>query len=392
MPKRSGLTDKQLATLKRDDKRRTIPDPELIGHYLRVPPKTSKAPIAFTAVARGPNGKQIWTTVGTADAIGIEQARELAREAIRHTKAGTPTSVPAKATVRAIAEQWLERHVRKNGHRTAHQSERIVSKYIVPAFGDRQIANVRRGDIALWLDSIEDQSGRATADAVLKTYRAISRWLEQRDETYRPPLTVGMSRVPKSESRRKRILSDEEIRKVWHAPVASHAGGMYGAFVKLALLTAQRRDKLHDLRWDDIKDGAWTIRTEAREKGNPGKLKLPQLALDVINAQSRFVGNPHVFAGKSGAPAATLFSGTYKSDFDKLAGVTGWRLHDLRRTARSLLSRAKVQTEISERVLGHTQGELIEIYDQHKYEDEMADALTKLAELIKQIVGPPTAA
>jgi integrase len=388
MPKRSGLTDKQIAALKRDDKRRTIPDPELIGHYLRIPPKTSKAPIAFAAVARGPNGKQIWTTVGTADAIGIHQARELARDAIRRTKAGTPTSEPANATVRAVAEQWLERHVHKNEHRSSYESSRIVSKYILPAFGDRPIAGVRRSDVALLLDRIEDENGRAMADNVLKVYRSISRWLEQRDESYRPPLTVGMTRTPKSEGRRKRILSDDEITKIWHAPIASHAGAMYGAFVKLALLTAQRREKLRDLQWDDIKDGVWIIRTEPREKGNPGRLKLPQLALDVINAQPRFVGNPHVFAGKSGAPAWTLFSGDYKRAFDELSGVTDWRLHDVRRTARSLMSRARVMTEISERVLGHAQGELIEIYDRHSYTDEMADALGKLAELIKQIVGP----
>ena len=51
-------------------------------------------------------------------------------------------------------------------------------------------------------------------------------------------------------------------------------------------------------------------------------------------------------------------------------------------TARSLMSRAGVQTEIAERVLGHAQGELIQIYDRHTYQDEMAEALTKLAALL----------
>src|SRR5262249_15787440 len=161
-------------------------------------------------------------------------------------------------------------------------------------------------------------------------------------------------RVSKTAGRRKRILSDDEIRKLWNAGATSHAGAMYGRFVKLALLTAQRREKLRDLQWDDIDaNGVWTIRTEVRGKGNAGKLKLPQMALDVINAQPRFVGNDHVFAGRKGSAAATLFSGTYKEDFDRVSGVTDWRLHDLRRTARSLMSRAKVMTEISEMVLGH---------------------------------------
>ena len=215
MSKRRGLTDKQVAALPRKEKRYTLADPEQIGHYLRIPARTSRAPIAYAAVARDPNGKQIWTTVGTADALGIEQARELARRAIKRVKAGKPISEPNSRTVRDVAEQWLERQVRKNGFRTARESERIVNKYIVPRIGDRPIADVRRIDIAQLLDRIEDENGKQMADGVLKVFGAISRWLQQRDESYNPPLTAGMSRVPKGEGRRKRILEDDEIRAVW---------------------------------------------------------------------------------------------------------------------------------------------------------------------------------
>ena len=182
MPKRHGLTDKQIAALPRKAERYTYPDPEQIGHYLRIPPRSSRAAIAFAAVARDPNGKQIWTTVGTADTIGIAQARELAREAIRRIKAGKPTSEPGKLTVRDVAEQWLERQVRKNGFRTARESERIVSRYIVPHIGRRALADVRRIDVAKLLDRIEDENGKQMADAVLKVFGAISRWWQQRDE------------------------------------------------------------------------------------------------------------------------------------------------------------------------------------------------------------------
>jgi integrase len=333
------------------------------------------------AVARNPDGKQVWVTVGTADAMGVDQARELAREGIRRIKAGKPVSEPGKPTVRDIAEQWLERLVRKNGFRTARETERIVNTYIIPHIGSRAMVDVRRIDVAELLDRIEDDHGKPMAEGVLKVFRAISRWLQQRDESYNPPLTAGMSRVPKGEGRRKRILCDEEIRAIWCVP------GQFGDFARLLLLTAQRRDKILSLRWDDLDtNGIWTIRTEAREKGNPGKLKLPQTALDIIQAQPRFVGNPHLFAGRNGGPAATLGAGQYKAQFDELSGVTGWRLHDLRRTARSLMSRAGVQTEVAERVLGHAQGELIEIYDRHDYAVEMAAALDKLAALIERIV------
>jgi integrase len=381
MPRRRGLTDRQIAALPRRDRRYTYADPEMRGHYLRVPPRSSRAPIAFAAVARNPAGKQIWTTVGTADALGIDRARELARQAVTRIESGKPTVDPPRVTMADIAEQWLERHVRSNGLRSERERGRIISRYIVPHIGVRIFADIRRRDVAELLDLIEDQSGKPMADGVLKTFRAISKWVQLRDENYNPPLTTGMSRVPKGEGRRKRILGDDEIRAVWGA------AGQYGDFVRLALLTAQRREKLITLRWDDVRDGVWTIATAPREKGNPGRLRLPPVALEIIKRQPRFVENPYVFAGRNNGPTAIFGSGTYKAEFDELCGVTDWRVHDLRRTARSLMSRAGVQTEIAERVLGHTQGELIETYDRHTYEGEMAAALEKLAALIHQITS-----
>jgi integrase len=391
MPRRTRLTDEQIASLPRKDSRYTLPDPELIGHYLRIPPRSSRAAISFTVVTRDPTGKQIWTRIGVASGMSIDHARALAREAIkhigkgdyarRHLKNGLWHCQPDTPTVAEVAEQWLERHVRSNKLRSERERGRIISRYIVPLIGARIFADIRRKDIAELLDRIEDQSGKPMADGVLKTFRAISKWVQLRDENYNPPLTAGMSRVPKGEGRRKRILGDDEIRAVWGA------AGQYGDFVRLALLTAQRREKLITLRWDDVRDGVWTIATAPREKGNPGRLRLPQVALDTIKRQPRFVGNPYVFAGRNNGPTAIFGSGTYKAQFDRLCGVTGWRVHDLRRTARSLMSRAGVQTEIAERVLGHTQGELIETYDRHSYADEMAAALQKLAALVDRIVS-----
>jgi integrase len=153
------------------------------------------------------------------------------------------------------------------------------------------------------------------------------------------------------------------------------------------LLSAQRRDKVANMRWSDVSpDGVWTIRTAPREKGNPGSLQLPKLALDAIAAQPRFASNPFVFAGSVGA--TNSFSRD-KEVIEKASGITGWTLHDLRRTARSLLSRAGVRPDIAERVLGHAIGGVAGIYDRHPYHDEKADALRKLAALVERIVNPP---
>jgi integrase len=366
--KRRHLADEQIRKLPRKTKRYTLADPELIGHYFRVPARKSKAPVTFVSVRRGEDGKPKWTTLGTTDTLTLAQARERARRGkIQHG-----------VTVASVAEDWLKRVVRAKGFRTLRERERIIERHILSALGSRAISDVRRSDITTLLDRIEDESGAATADSVLKVFGAIARWHHQRDENYQPPLTTGMWRTPGEDRRRKRILTDDEIKAIWNSD-----GGSFAALVKLALLTAQRREKVRTIRWADIREGAWIIRTEAREKGNAGSLKLPRLALDIISAQPRL--NEFVFPGRSDGAIASL--GTHKAAFDKVCRVQGWRFHDLRRTARSLMSRAGVRRDIAERVLGHAQGELIEIYDRHHYQDEMADALTKLVELIERIVN-----
>ena len=65
-----------------------------------------------------------------------------------------------------------------------------------------------------------------------------------------------------------------------------------------------------------------------------------------------------------------------------------WTLHDLRRTARSLMSRAGVRPDVSERVIGHAIPGVAGVYDRHSYAAEKRDALEKLAGLVERIVNP----
>ena len=126
------------------------------------------------------------------------------------------------------------------------------------------------------------------------------------------------------------------------------ANGVFGAFVRVALLTGQRRQKVIGMKWDDISaDGEWSIPVAKREKSTAGSLMLPQTAIDIIHAQPRFASNPYVFAGVGTNPIGGMSK--RKRRFDKQAGLSGWTIHDLRRTARSLMSRAGVRPDIAER-------------------------------------------
>jgi integrase len=378
---RQTLSDKGVAALKPRATRYFYPDPELVGHYVRVSLDGRKV---FYAQSRGSDGKQKWVAIGPADTTKIDEARDQARGILRRLRAGLTAREEIPDTFGAVAENFLVRHVRAQGLRTAGDVERLLRKCVLPLWGNRPFAEIRRGDISRLLDHIEDKHGARQADVVLAILRKMATWQENRDDDYVSPYRRGMKRQSGKAQARSRILADDEIKAVWQA---AEAGGTFGAFVQIALLTGQRRDKVASMRWADMAlDGTWTIPVAEREKGTAGELVLPPVALEIINAQPRMGENPFVFAGRASGHINGYTKG--KARLDKASGTAGWALHDLRRTARSLMSRAGVRPDIAERVMGHAIPGVEGVYDRHSYRDEKADALRRLAGLIENIVRP----
>jgi integrase len=385
MTRRKRLTNHQVASLAVTAKRYSVLDPELAGHYVRVMPSGAKS---YAAVARDPYGKQIWFTIGSTDVLKIEEARELAREAIKRIKQGLPPKepIPVKPdSYQSVAENWIKRHVKAKKLISQSEIERILDRYVFPHWSTRDFVGIRRSDIAGLLDLIEDKSGAAQADATLAVIRGISNWYSKRHDQYVSPFVRGMKRA-EAKSRR-RVLDDGELRAVWKQ---AEREGTFGAFVRMLLLTAQRRSAVLGMRWDDISDDAvWTIAKEDREKGNAGALKLPRQALAIIKALPQITGNPYVFAGKGDGPINGLSKA--KARLDEQSEVSDWVLHDLRRTSRSLLSRVGVRPDISERLMGHAMPGVEGTYDRFQYSTEKSDALRRLAALISEIVsGEPS--
>jgi hypothetical protein len=85
MARRKTLSEHGVAALKPKASRYAFPDPELGGHYVRVQPSGAKS---YLALARTPEGKQVWTTLGSADLLTLDEARSSARSVIKTSSAG----------------------------------------------------------------------------------------------------------------------------------------------------------------------------------------------------------------------------------------------------------------------------------------------------------------
>jgi integrase len=304
-------------------------------------------------------------------------------------------------TFKAVAEKWIQHYVDEKELISKPEIVRHLQRYVYPRWAGTQFFEIRRSTVNELLDAIVERHGAPQADGVLATLRSIMNWYQTRDENYVSPIVKGMRRDQRrpTDRKRDRTLTDDEIRAVWTAAGESPFGGI----VKLLLLTAQRREKVITMKRDDISDdGVWTIATERpREKGTGGTLKLPEVALDIIHSQPIIDDNPYVFPGSlrgrrsnKSAPSSPPTFNSWSQRKEELDAklpkrMPDWTLHDLRRTARSLLARCGVGDAIAERVLGHAISGVQGVYNRHSYVDEKADALARLATLIDQIVNPP---
>ena len=318
-------------------------------------------------------------TLGTYPATTLSKARTLATEARGLLEAGEdPRTITAAAeSLKAICEEYLSREGSKL--RTAQERQKTFNRLVYPTLGTMKIDAIRRTDIVRLLDKIEDERGPVMADKTLALLSKVFSWHASRSDEFRSPIVRGMRRSRPKDRARERILTDDEIRLVWHK-----ASGTFGSLLRFILLTSARRSEAAQMTWGEIDGAVWTL-PALRNKTKVDLVRpLSRMALDQLDGSKTKA--QFVFPTRNGKPITDFWG--YKSDFDKASGVSGYTIHDLRRTARSLLSRAGVNADVAERCLGHVIGGVRGIYDRHEYFEEKKRAFEALASQIERIVNP----
>ena len=123
------------------------------------------------------------------------------------------------------------------------------NRLVKPRIGKVGIYEVRRSHVIKMLDEIEDANGPVMADRTLAYVRKAFNWYATRDDQFNVPVVRGMASVKPKERARTRVLSDDEIQTYL---AAAGEAGTYGAFVRMLLLTAQRRDEVAHMSRKEI--------------------------------------------------------------------------------------------------------------------------------------------
>jgi integrase len=324
--------------------------------------------------------------------LSLTEARREAKAILgRVAKGGDPLREKQKAaaassnTFRAVAESFLQREGPKL--RSADERRKIFERLVYPKLGLMQIDAIRRSDLVKLLDAIEDDNGPRMAHLTLAYLGRVFNWHASRDDDFRSPIVRGMGRVNARERARKRVLSDEELRAVWRAAEAS--GTLFDRYVQFLLLTACRRNEASRMTRAELDGVDWLIPASRSKNKHDHLVPLSRKALEIL-AKMPAIGKPDGWVFSHTGRGAYRNFDADKAKLQARSGTAGWMIHDLRRTARSLMSRAGVLSDHAERAIGHVIGGVREIYDRYEYRSQKLAAFEALASQIDCVVNPPT--
>jgi integrase len=229
-------------------------------------------------------------------------------------------------------------------------------------FAAREINALTRKDLIERIEALEDAGLPGAAADLRKHSRSLLEWAAARGLA--PFNVLAGLRRPRSsraerlgEESKGKALSDEEIVALWNS---AGALGAFGGMLRLGLLTGLRRSELAGLRWRDIGADRIVLAAHGTKTGVRHEVPLTLMMRNVLAAQPR-TPSDLVFASSRGAMPI--------SGWTKLVGAANrasgvaFKLHDLRRTLRTLLSRLGVDEPTAELCIGHVRRGLVATYN-----------------------------
>lgn len=359
---------------------------------------------------RGAGGKQETDLIGyfipnappDSDSMGLLDARNKAKEILGRVEAGVPMAEDKPAhpkqggmTLETLLDEYERARRAKavaagaggnkkkmQGMKTLNEAVRTVRRNLAD-YLKLPVRDFKKADLKKVRDEIAARAPQMS-DRFMAYGSAIMEWAAKEDliehNFWRETLRVGPGLV-----KRERVLTQDEMRAIWTAcaRMESAEGRAYGRLIRFLLTSAQRISEGAALRHGAIIGGRWKQGEEDNKSGREHLLKLPQLALDQLGSGK---ADQFCFPGKKGKLGG--FS-KFKKDLDKLSGVTGWRHHDLRRTASTNMQELGVEPHIVNAVLNHAIGGVGGHYLHAKMIEAKGEALqTWAAELAKIILNP----
>jgi integrase len=375
---------------------------------------------SFVLATRYPGAKNpTRRALGSYGALMLEQARGKAREWLRLIEKGIDPVVEierqrltearkAATTFGAVADDFINEKASRE--RRGNEAARIIRRELLPKWGDRPVADITPLDVVLLLKPIKAR-GEYMAHATLSVVKRLFGWAVD-SHVYGLVVSPADRLRPKSiigeKHARSRILADDEVRAFWRACI--RMGYPHGDLGRLLVLSGTRHREAAAAPWSefDLAKKTWTIDQARFKSAVEHIVPLTADMLALLNGLPRFRAGSFLFSTCAGR-VPTDITEKVKSKIDArmlrtlkaMARIRGddpstvtlrpWVVHDLRRVVRSHLAALRIPDHVAEMVLGHGKRGLQRVYDQHRYEDELREALERWAARLRSIIKPAAA-
>jgi len=342
------------------------------------------------------DGKLNRQRLGAWPDMGIKAARDAAGEVEANVAAGKhPKAEQARQRadmaesrrldqqriIEKLAGEFQQQHFPTLAASTRRDYSHLLAEF-VEAFGERDAATIKRGEIIRYLDKVKARSGSQANRAATIIRQLFGFARDRYDLPANPAADIKTPAKPKA---RKRTLDRQEIRILWRA--CELAGYPYGHVLRMALCTGQRIGEIGMMRWDEIEGRYW--RNAQNKTDQRIDIYLADHAAEIVGHCPHI--NEFVFThGKNGIRSDTwggATSGALARHIRPMIEAAALELeaepitehftpHDLRRTVRTgLTGWAGVLPDTAERVLNHSIGGLRAVYDHADYRPHVAEAL-----------------
>jgi integrase len=328
------------------------------------------------------NGSQIVRSLGRLGALTPEAARAKARQLLGQVSGGVDPFAQANSeTFGATVERYLERKRRELKPTSFAGVELYLRNHSSPLHRLR-LDQIDRRKVATLLGEIETNSGAVSRNRARSALSAFFAWTIQEGLIDGVNPVAGTGKVSEGGSR-ERVLSQDEIRRLWH----SLGDDTFSNIVRLLLLTGMRRNEVGKLSWPEIDFAKKQIVLPPSRVKNGREFTLPlsAQALAILSGLPRRNSTEFVF-GERGFNDG----GSAKARLDRCVGIAEWHLHDLRRTAATMMAELGVLPHVIEQAINHVSGHkagVAGVYNRSKMTDAVREGLQKWADHLDQITG-----
>ena len=307
-------------------------------------------------------------TIGRYPSISLKDARRKAQLLLLQ-----PASEQSTETLHQVLDAYRDLHLSRYRAINKRDTTFLIYKYLEPLFAKR-IATITSKHIMAILDPMTP----SMHNHIFGIFRTFFNWAERRNQIESSPL--AKLRKTHKEQARSRVLTNDELARVWRATEQLEH---FGAIIRICILTGQRRGEVSQTQpeWIDasVRDAPVIIFPGTITKnGREHRLPLTRATLDL------FANSPGTFNGWSKS----------KKRLDDASGTTGWTIHDLRRTFATNYAKLGIQPHVIERILNHATGTIsgiAAVYNRHHFQDEMRQALQTHEQWLLHLVSPSDA-